>query len=350
MANLRYSDKHNMVAFLKKPTESVGFTKIVYFLKGTSLRYALTHNPTIYDFLVKQFWQTTTVRTLANGIQELVASVDNKVYTITKASIRSQLQLADATGIINLSDAEVYEGLATLGGYVGEHIPLLPAMLAGVAEDQGEGSAIPAEPHHTPIDPIPSTSQPSIPSTTEPPHSSPPRSHEAPLLEGNISGSAEDSLQLKELMAIKVKSLKVALKRMSKRVILSDLEDEETENQGRKIQDIDDDPLSVSTYKRRTRSANKDKDIGTGMDFFNAAKERLNSAKVEVSTEVNPSSAGVNTEKAPMTLEDVQATQKIKEQIRQLEFGLAKAMRLQALQDEEDARHVHLDALLAKRI
>ncbi|GKC24923.1 putative ribonuclease H-like domain-containing protein, partial [Tanacetum coccineum] len=81
--------------------------------------YALSHNPTIYDSLVKQFWQTATVRTLANGIQELVASIDNKEYTITKASIRSQLQLADATGITNLQDAEIYEGLATLG-YVSE--------------------------------------------------------------------------------------------------------------------------------------------------------------------------------------------------------------------------------------
>ncbi|GKG34070.1 hypothetical protein Tco_0434229, partial [Tanacetum coccineum] len=111
-----------------------------------------------------------------------------------------------------------------------------------------------------------------------------------------------------------VKSLEMALKRMSKRVILSDSEDEEIENQGRRIQDIDDDPLvslvrnsmeekeedfvtlknvsasreaqeedisptileasqilsqvvsqSVSTYKRRTRSANKGKDIGIGM-------------------------------------------------------------------------------------
>ncbi|GKC65229.1 hypothetical protein Tco_1097827, partial [Tanacetum coccineum] len=144
MANLRYSDKHNMVAFLKKPTENVGFTEIVDFLKGTSLR------------------------TLANGIQELVASIDNKEYTITEASVRSKLQLADATGINNLPDAEIYEGLTTLGGYAGEHVPLLPAMLAGAAEDQGEGSAIPADPHHTPTDPVPSTSQPTIPSTNEP--------------------------------------------------------------------------------------------------------------------------------------------------------------------------------------
>ncbi|GJU57483.1 hypothetical protein Tco_1235249 [Tanacetum coccineum] len=206
------------------------------------------------------------------------------------------------------------------------------------------------------------------------------------------------------------------------KVILSELKDEETEDQGRKIQDIDDDPLvslvrnsmeekeadfvtpkkvsalgeaqeedispttleaaktlskvasqNVSTYKRRARSASKDKDIGIGMDFFSAAKERLKSAEIEF----NPGSAGVNTGntpvstpsviqtvnvivpspvksqregKAPMTSEDVQATQKTKEQIRQEEAGLAEAMRLQALQDEEDARQVHLDALLAKRI
>ncbi|GKA46487.1 hypothetical protein Tco_0739370 [Tanacetum coccineum] len=259
-----------------------------------------------------------------------------------------------------------------------EHVPLLPAMLEGAAEDQGEGSAIPAKPHHTPIDPIPSTSQPSIPSTIEPPHSSSPsvevktegaatttsgldagmdsgniyesplRSHKVPLSEGNTSRSAEDSLQLKELMAIvpkmKVKSLEVALKRMSKRVILSDSKDEETENPRRKIHDIDDYPLvslvresmkekeadfvtpikasasgeaqeedispiileaaqtlsyvvsqSVSTYKRRAKLANKGKEIGTGLDFFSAAKERLNSAKVEVNTKVNSGSAGVNT-------------------------------------------------------
>ncbi|GKF97387.1 hypothetical protein Tco_0293208, partial [Tanacetum coccineum] len=92
------------------------------------------------------------------------------------------------------------------------------------AVDQGEGSAQPAEPHHTPVDPIPSTSQsphsshqspphqspphlspphpsllPHLPPQS-PPHFSPPRSYEAPLPDGNTSGSAEDSTQLKELM------------------------------------------------------------------------------------------------------------------------------------------------------
>ncbi|GKE45032.1 hypothetical protein Tco_1472316 [Tanacetum coccineum] len=268
MANIKYSAKHNMVAFLKNPNESVGFTEVVDFLKGTSLRYALTHNPTIYDSLVKQFWQTTTVRTLVNG----------------------------------------------------DIVPLLPAMLVGVAVDQGEGSTQPAKPYHTPGDPISSISQPPIPSPipspphpSPPPHSplqspphsppysphfspphfsppyfSPPRSYEAPHPEGNTSGSAEDSVQLKELMVLipklvnkigslqqelketkhtpgntvltlvqKVKTLEVALKRKSKKVFISKSEGEEPEDQGRKIQDIDDDP-QVSLVRESIKEKSTD--------------------------------------------------------------------------------------------
>ncbi|GJZ48977.1 hypothetical protein Tco_0603167 [Tanacetum coccineum] len=71
--------------------------QILILVDGRWCWYALTHNPTIYDSLVKQFWQTATVRTLANGTQQLVASIDSKEYTITEASVRSKLQLADAT-------------------------------------------------------------------------------------------------------------------------------------------------------------------------------------------------------------------------------------------------------------
>ncbi|GJZ21010.1 hypothetical protein Tco_0558049 [Tanacetum coccineum] len=98
MAQLKYCDKHNQVGFLKKPNESAGFEQIVDFLRGSNLRYALTHNPTIYDSLVKQFWQTASVITLADETQEIKATIDSREYTITEASIRTQLQLADALG------------------------------------------------------------------------------------------------------------------------------------------------------------------------------------------------------------------------------------------------------------
>ncbi|GJX97008.1 hypothetical protein Tco_0352806 [Tanacetum coccineum] len=101
---------------------------------------------------------------------------------------------------------------------------------------------------------------------------------------------------------------------------------------------------SASGEAQEEDITNKGKEIGTGLDFFSAAKERLNSVEVEVNIEVNPGNAGVNTGntpvstpsvvqtvnviipslvkdqregKAPITAEDVQATQKTKAQIEQ---------------------------------
>ncbi|GKC39605.1 hypothetical protein Tco_1051989 [Tanacetum coccineum] len=126
-----------MVAYLKKPTGSEGFQEIVDFLNGSHIRYALTKNPTIYVSLIEKFWQTATVRTVDNGEQEINATVDGKEFTITEASVRRHLQLADADGISVL-----------------EHTPLFPSMLALQAEE-GEGSGNPSEPQ-----PPPSTAQP----------------------------------------------------------------------------------------------------------------------------------------------------------------------------------------------
>ncbi|GJW40563.1 hypothetical protein Tco_0066408 [Tanacetum coccineum] len=77
--------------------------------------YALTTNPTIYDSLVKQFWQTATANTLADGTLELHATIDTIVYTITEASIRNKLQLADASGITMLPNNEIFEGMGHMG-------------------------------------------------------------------------------------------------------------------------------------------------------------------------------------------------------------------------------------------
>ncbi|GJR37493.1 hypothetical protein Tco_1213177 [Tanacetum coccineum] len=115
MAQLKYYDKHNQVGFLRKPDESAGFAKIVDFLRGSNLRYALTSNPTIYDSLVKQFWQTATTNTIANGTLEIKATIDTVGYTITEASIRDSLQLGDATGITMLPNDELFEGMGQIG-------------------------------------------------------------------------------------------------------------------------------------------------------------------------------------------------------------------------------------------
>ncbi|GKC28525.1 hypothetical protein Tco_1035819, partial [Tanacetum coccineum] len=274
---------YNVADLLTKAFDVTRFKFLISSI-GTSLQYALTHNPTVYDSLVKQFWQTATVRTLANGTQQIEASIDNKSYTIIEASVRSKLQFADATGISNLPDAEIYVGLTTLGflqmvleittsntgkylpkiltkkifanirrGYAGDYVPLLPVMMAGAAQVQGLDSG-------------------NI-------HESPLMSHEIPSQEGYTSRSVEDNVKLQELMVLvpkleskigslekelkdtkqtfrkailtlvdRVKTLEVALKRKTKKVVLSDSKNEETEAQGRKIKELDDDPL-VSLVK-----------------------------------------------------------------------------------------------------
>ncbi|GJS07873.1 hypothetical protein Tco_0364669 [Tanacetum coccineum] len=83
------------------------------------MRYALTHNPPIYDSLVKQFWQTATARTLEDGIQQLNATIDSIEYTITEESVRRQLQLADASGINMLQNEEIFVGLQNIGSKSG---------------------------------------------------------------------------------------------------------------------------------------------------------------------------------------------------------------------------------------
>ncbi|GJU08491.1 hypothetical protein Tco_1124921 [Tanacetum coccineum] len=116
-----------MVAYLKRTEGSKGFHQIVDFLNTSHIRYALTENPTIYVYLIQQFWQTATTSILDNGEIEITATIDGKIKIVTEASIRRHLKLED------------YDG----------------------PNFEGEGSTVPVESHHTPTS-APSTSQPHI--------------------------------------------------------------------------------------------------------------------------------------------------------------------------------------------
>ncbi|GKA99189.1 putative ribonuclease H-like domain-containing protein [Tanacetum coccineum] len=167
---------HNMVDFLQKPTGSEEFHQIVDFLAGSHIMYALTTNLTIYVSLIEQFWQTTTVKKVNDGDQQITVIVDGQTIAITEASVRRHLQLADAYGISSLPNTEIFEQL-TLMGYVsnddkltfqkGEHIPLFDSMLIHDQPVQGEGPTLTVESQHIPIA-SPTTSQP----TTSQPMSS----------------------------------------------------------------------------------------------------------------------------------------------------------------------------------
>ncbi|GJQ90682.1 hypothetical protein Tco_0001821 [Tanacetum coccineum] len=125
-------------------------------------------------------------------------------------------------------------------------------------------------------------------------------------------------------------------------------------------------------YKRRKESTGKKvvssldfQEDNTGAEKINTAGE-VNAASIEVNTasKVNTGSIELNTVieqdstagenkgqregKAPMLSEET--PKKTKEQILQEEASLAEAIRLDSLQREEEAKQIHLDALLAQRI
>ncbi|GJZ89680.1 putative ribonuclease H-like domain-containing protein [Tanacetum coccineum] len=110
-------------------------------------------------------------------------------------------------------------------------------------------------------------------------------------------------------------------------------------------------------YKRRKESKGKDidtgfEDISTGFEDISTGFEEVNTGGLGVSTGSGPvsSARGQREGKAPMIVEETQAPKRTKEQIQQEEASLAEAIRLQTLEEEETAKQVHLDALLAKRL
>ncbi|GJY39516.1 putative ribonuclease H-like domain-containing protein [Tanacetum coccineum] len=151
-------------------------------------RYALTETPTIYVSLINQFWCTASVRTLDNGEIELIATVDGQEKSITEASVRRHLKLADADGISTLPTTEIFEQLALMGflqlflnkdtrlntshkrlyiapaltqkvfsnmkrgsmGFSGVETTLFPTMLVHEQLSQGEGPTSPVGTQHTP--------------------------------------------------------------------------------------------------------------------------------------------------------------------------------------------------------
>ncbi|GJR76411.1 hypothetical protein Tco_0088776 [Tanacetum coccineum] len=265
MSNPKFAETHNLVAFLEKPEESVGFEGIIDFLNASSIQYALTVNPTIYTSCIKQFWATAKTKTV-NGEVHIQALVDGKKVIITETSIRRALHLKDAEGTDCLPTATIFAKLERMGakttawnefsstmasvvilflnkqvegmnnhkeifvipshskkvfanmkregkGFSGRDTPLFQSMMVQAPEDMGEDSEIPTDAQHTPI-----LTQPSTSSQPQKKHKSRRKQRkeiEVPSLSSEIPNeesvptpsndplpSDEDRMQLHELMTL----------------------------------------------------------------------------------------------------------------------------------------------------
>ncbi|GJT57713.1 hypothetical protein Tco_0992767 [Tanacetum coccineum] len=114
MADLKFADTHNMIAFLSKSAESEGFKQIVDFLNANPIRYAQMINPTIFISCMEQFCSTVKAKTV-NGEVQLHALVDGKKIIITESIVRRDLRLEDAEGVDFLPNATICEQLALMG-------------------------------------------------------------------------------------------------------------------------------------------------------------------------------------------------------------------------------------------
>ncbi|GJW16846.1 hypothetical protein Tco_0024282 [Tanacetum coccineum] len=93
-------------------------------------------------------------------------------------------------------------------------------------------------------------------------------------------------------------------------------------------------------------------EINSGIKDVNTGSSKVDTGRTSISTSsiIHSPKKGQREGKAQMVEEDIQATHKTKEQIRQEEAGLEEAIRLQAQMDEEVAKQIHLDKMLAKRV
>nr|GEV84774.1 zinc finger, CCHC-type [Tanacetum cinerariifolium] len=88
--------------------------QIIDLLNVSSIKYALTVNPNIYVFIIKQFWSSVSVKTV-HDVSRLQALVDRKKVIITEATIRDALRLGDAECIECLPNEEIFTELARMG-------------------------------------------------------------------------------------------------------------------------------------------------------------------------------------------------------------------------------------------
>ncbi|KAI3718375.1 hypothetical protein L6452_19242 [Arctium lappa] len=114
MASMAFIDEHNEIAMLQKPKQAEGFHQIVDFLKTSHIAHALTVAPTIYIEHQRLFWANATI-VAENGVPMIKTTVCGKPLTVTEEVIRISLRLDDASGIMSISNDELFSNLTRMG-------------------------------------------------------------------------------------------------------------------------------------------------------------------------------------------------------------------------------------------
>ncbi|GJT43877.1 hypothetical protein Tco_0952592, partial [Tanacetum coccineum] len=233
--------------------------------------------------IVKQFWQTATALTLADGTLELRATIDTLEYTITEASVRSKLQLADASGISMLPNTEIFEGMGNMGYPADAEQLTHPTSLTPEPDNEPiEHTFEQPSPEHQPLLPRQETE---VPQSQVPTHPHVAEKELRPWMPASIGSQV-------------VKKMEDVIK--GEPCGSTDSKDEDAKissklggiYKGRRSKSVD----KGKRYKRRKES--KGKDIDTGFEDISTGFEDISTGFEDISTgfeEVNTGGLGVST-------------------------------------------------------
>nr|GEW13468.1 ribonuclease H-like domain-containing protein [Tanacetum cinerariifolium] len=405
MAALRYRDEHNKVGYLLKPTGSDDYHhQIINFLRASHIRYALTHDPIIFDSLVKQLWSTATLRSpeLADDggidnfpIAEIYSGMDNigyvtegkltffknklspqwrfLVHTIlhclsTKSGSWDQFGSPLTVALICLSDGRQFNWSSYIFKGMGHPMPLLAAMLHQDQEGESAGVAAQAisQPMPAPNQPQDHLSTPSRQQTSNP--NAPMNLWEAlficlhqgplklPLQKVNsLKTELKDHKKLfKDVvgkLVKKVKALEVKLRTKKRKMVVSDSDQEEGGQP-----DVDLDALLALANAAVTVDSNippggasDTPAASTSVPADVPTRANVSTGSTSVPADVPPSAApaGVsNKRKTPMVEEDIPVKERTFKQMQEDILGEQAAKRLH---DEEQAQ-VKANASLSKTL
>nr|GEU58104.1 reverse transcriptase domain-containing protein [Tanacetum cinerariifolium] len=145
---------------------------LVEFFYDNSYHASIKATPFEALYGQKQFWSTVVAKTI-NEEEQIHVKVNGKKVIISEAFIRRDLQFAGEEGVKFLPNSTIIEQLASIG----------------------EGSAMPTDPHYTPIVLQPSTSQPK---KTQKPKKPKRKNTKVPLPSGYTDNVADEAVH-KEL-------------------------------------------------------------------------------------------------------------------------------------------------------
>ncbi|GJU24296.1 hypothetical protein Tco_1162917 [Tanacetum coccineum] len=159
MANLKFADTHNMVAFLAKPAKMDGKKIIItesIVRRDLQLEDAegvdCLPNATIFEQLTLMGSKTTAWKEFSSTMASaIICLATNQKFNFSKYIFESMVKNLDNAGKFLMYPRKRFSRRET---------SLFQKMVVQDQAKIGEGSAIPTDPHHTPTFIQPSTSQP----------------------------------------------------------------------------------------------------------------------------------------------------------------------------------------------